>query len=82
MTDTPAHYPQALLTNAINRMLWSQSPPIMEFLNTARLDPAQRMMAAMGEVDDTIREQAGQIRDATIAAVANLQKLVVESGDS
>lgn len=79
MTDTPAHYPQALLTNAINRMLWSQSPPIMEFLKTARLDPAQRMMAVMGEVDDTVREEAGHIRDATIAAVANLQKMVEEN---
>lgn len=79
MTDTPAHYPQALLTNAINRMLWSQSPPITEFLKTARLDPAQRMMAVMGEVDDSVREEAGQIRDATIAAVSNLQKLVEEN---
>ena len=79
MTDTPGHYPQALLTNAINRMLWSQSPPIMEFLKTARLDPAQRLMAAMGEVDDNIREQAGQIRAATMAAVPNLQRLVEEN---
>jgi hypothetical protein len=79
MTDTPAHYPQALLANAMNRMLWSQNAAIVEFLKTARLDPAQRMMAVMGEVDENIREQAGQIRAATIAAVPNLQKLIAEN---
>jgi hypothetical protein len=79
MTDTPAHYPQALLANAVNRMLWSQSPPIMAFLKTARLDPAQRITAVMGEVDENIREQAVQIRDATIAAVPNLQKLIAQN---
>ncbi|MEH6592685.1 MAG: hypothetical protein V7746_20630 [Halioglobus sp.] len=79
MPDSPAHYPQALLANTINRMLWSQSPAITEFLKTSRLDPAQYMIAAMGEVDEHIREQAGQIRDATIAAVPNLQKLVEEN---
>ena len=79
MTDTPAHYPQAMLANAINRMLWSQSPPIMKFLKTARLDPAQRMISVMGEVDESVREQASQIRDVTIAAVPNLQKLAADN---
>ncbi|MEH6586210.1 MAG: NAD(P)/FAD-dependent oxidoreductase [Halioglobus sp.] len=79
MTDTPAHYPQAMLANAINRMLWSQSPPIMKFLKAARLDPAQRMISVMGEVDESVREQASQIRDVTIAAVPNLQKLAAEN---
>lgn len=79
MTDTPAHYPQALLANAENRMLWSQNEAITKFLQTARLGPAQRMMAVMGEVDEIIREQAGQIRDATIAAVPNLQKLIAKN---
>ncbi|MEP7766291.1 hypothetical protein ABKW33_20255, partial [Sanguibacter sp. 26GB23] len=39
MTDTPEHYPQAMLGNVMNRILWSQNPAIMNFLNTARLDP-------------------------------------------
>jgi|AntAceMinimDraft_5_1070358.scaffolds.fasta_scaffold05857_4 hypothetical protein len=79
MTDTPAHYPQALLANAINRMLWSQNAAVAAFLKTARLDPAQRMMAVMGEVNENTREQAGQIRAATIAAVPNLQKLIAQN---
>lgn len=79
MTDTPEHYPQAMLGNVMNRILWSQSPAIMNFLKTARLDPAQRMRSAMAGVSDSVRNDAGQIRDATIAAIPNLKKLVAEN---
>jgi hypothetical protein len=76
MTDTPGDYPQAMLGNVMNRMLWSQNPEIMNFLNTARLDPAQRMRNAMAEVSKNVQHEAAQIRDATVAAVPNLKKLV------
>ena len=46
----------------------------MGFLKTARLDPAARMRAVMADVSDQVRDDASQIRDATIAAVENLQK--------
>lgn len=78
MTDTPAHYPQAMLGNVINRMLWSQNPAIMDFLKTARLDPAQRMRRAMIDVSESVQHDAAQIRNATIAALPNLKKLVAK----
>jgi hypothetical protein len=79
MTDTPADYPQAMLGNVMNRMLWSKNPAIMNFLNTARLDPAQRMRSVMADVSESIQYDAGQIRDATIAALPNLKKLMAEN---
>jgi len=79
MTDTPADYPQAMLSNAMNRMLWAGNPAITNFLNTSRLDPAQRMKNAMADVNENIQHDAGQIRPATIAAIPNLKKLVAET---
>jgi hypothetical protein len=79
MTDTPADYPQAMLGNVINRMLWSKNPEITNFLNTARLDPAQRMRNAMTDVSESVLYDAGQIRNATIAALPNLKKLMAEN---
>jgi hypothetical protein len=79
MTDTPADYPQAMLGNVMNRMLWSKNPAIMSFLNTARLDPAQRIKSVMADVTEDVRHDAGQIRNATIAALPNLKKLMVEN---
>jgi hypothetical protein len=79
MTDTPGDYPQAMLGNVMNRMLWSKNPAIMSFLNSARLDPAQRMKHAMADVSENVRHDAGQIRNATIAALPNLQKLVAKN---
>lgn len=78
-TDTPADYPQVLLGNALNRLLWSQNEKVMGFLKTARLDPAARMRAVMADVSDQVRDDASQIRDATIAAVENLQKLSADN---
>jgi len=78
-TDTPAHYPQVLLSNALNRLLWSQNEKVTGFLKTARLDPAARTRAIMADVSNQVREEASQIRDATIAAVENLQKLSADS---
>lgn len=78
ITDTPAHYPQAILANAVNRMLWSRNEKITAFLNQARLDPAQRITAVIGELDGPTMAKAGQIREATMAAVPNLQKLVTQ----
>lgn len=78
ITAEPNDYPMALLGNAMNRMLWSQQEPILEFLGKARLDPGTRIMAAMGEADDATKAAAMKIRDATVAAVPNLQKLAVE----
>jgi hypothetical protein len=79
ITDTPAHYPQAMLANVMNRMLWAQNPAIMNFLKTARLDPAQRMKATMADVSESVQHDAGQIRSATIAALPNLQRLVAQN---
>ena len=79
ITDTPADYPEAMLGNVMNRMIWSQNPKIMSFLNNARLDPAQRMKAAMTEVSENVQQDAAQIRSATVAAMPNLQKLVAEN---
>jgi hypothetical protein len=79
MTDTTADYPQAMLGNVMNRMLWSQNPAIMNFLNTARLDPAQRMRNALGDVSENVRHDAGQIRSATMAALPNLKTLVAKN---
>ncbi|MFB1034523.1 MAG: hypothetical protein QMC38_04175 [Sinobacterium sp.] len=79
MTDTPADYPQAMLGNVMNRMLWSQNPAIIDFLNTARLDPAQRMRNAMADVSENVLHDAGQIRSATMAALPNLKVLVAKN---
>jgi hypothetical protein len=79
MTDTPADYPQAMLGNVMNRMLWSKNPAIMSFLNTARLDPAQRTRNAMADVSESVLYDAGQIRNATIAELPNLKKLMAEN---
>jgi hypothetical protein len=75
MTDTPGDYPQAMLGNVMNRMLWSKNSAIMNFLNSARLDPAQRMKNAMTDVSESVRYDAGQIRNATMAAFPNLKEL-------
>jgi hypothetical protein len=48
-------------------------------LNTARLDPAQRIKSVMADVTEDVRHDAGQIRNATIAALPNLKKLMVEN---
>ena len=82
MTDTPGDYPQAMLGNVMNRMLWSKNPAIMSFLNTARLDPAQRMKNAMADVNENVRYDAGQIRNATIAALPNLKELVAKNHEA
>ena len=37
------------------------------------------MRAVMADVSDQVREEASQIRDTTIAAVENLQKLSADS---
>lgn len=79
ITDTPAHYPQAILANMTNRMLWSKNNAIMNFLKTARLDPAQRMKTAMPYVSKNVQQDAAQIGSATIAALPNLKKLVAEN---
>ena len=79
ITDTPGDYPEALLGNAMNRMLWSKNAAIMSFLNTARLDPAQRMRNAMADVNENVRHDAGQIRNATIAALPNLKQLAAKN---
>lgn len=78
ITAEPGDYPAALLANAMNRMLWSQQQPIQDFLGKARLDPGTRIIAAMAEADDATRAAAMKIRDATVAAVPNLQKLAME----
>jgi hypothetical protein len=82
MTDTPGDYPQAMLGNVMNRMLWSKNPAIMNFLNTARLDPAQRMRSAMADVNENVQHDASQIRNATIAALPNLKKLVAKNQEA
>jgi hypothetical protein len=79
MTDTPADYPQAMLGNVMNRMLWSQNTAIMDFLNTARLDPAQRMRNVMADLSKNVLHDASQIRSATMAALPNLKALVAKN---
>ncbi|RDC60772.1 uncharacterized protein HME9302_01988 [Alteripontixanthobacter maritimus] len=78
ITATPGDYPAAMMGNAMNRMLWSQQKPIQDFLAKARLDPGTRIMAAMAGADDATKAAAMQIREATMAAVPNLQKLSLE----
>ncbi|WP_324828539.1 hypothetical protein [Qipengyuania zhejiangensis] len=77
ITDTVEHFPEALLVNATNRMLWSRSPALLEWLATNRLDPGARMMRDLGSAPAEIRGKAASIRDLTMAAVPNLQRLAL-----
>ena len=77
ITDTVEHYPEALLINATNRMLWARSPAIMDWLSTNRLDPGARMMRGLASASPDLQQGAAAIRDLTMAAVPNLQRLAI-----
>lgn len=77
ITDTVEHFPEALLINATNRMLWSRSPAILDWLSTNRLDPGARMMRELADAPPDILKSASAIRDLTMAAVPNLQRLAI-----
>ncbi len=79
ITDSPAHYPQALLNGAMNRMLWSQNDDLSGWLAKQRLDPGARIARVIGGADRETKEAAMRIREATIAAVPNLQKLALQA---
>ena len=79
ITDSPAHYPQALLNNAMNRMLWSQNEALSGWLAQQRLDPGARIARVIGGADAETKKAAMRIREATVAAVPNLQKLAMQA---
>ncbi len=77
ITDTVEHFPEALLINATNRMLWSGSKAVTRWLSDNRLDPGARMVKALAQASPEMQAAAKSIRGETVAAVPNLQKLVL-----
>ncbi|MGB3754620.1 MAG: NAD(P)-binding protein [Parerythrobacter sp.] len=77
ITDTVEHFPEALLINATNRMLWNGSTTVTGWLSDNRLDPGARMVKALASATPEMQAAAKSIRSATVAAVPNLQKLVL-----
>ncbi len=77
ITDTVEHFPEALLINATNRMLWSGNKAVTRWLADNRLDPGARMVKALAQASPDMQAAAKSIRGETVAAVPNLQKLVL-----
>ncbi|MXP15588.1 NAD(P)-binding protein [Altererythrobacter confluentis] len=72
--DSAHEYPIALLTTTMNRIRWSMSKPISDWLAKSRLDPAGPLIASLPKGDPRFA-LLGKVQDATRAALPNLHRL-------
>lgn len=72
--DSTLQYPLALLTTTMNRVRWSMSKPISDWLSTKRLDPTGPLIASLPAGDPRFA-LLGEVQEATRAAIPNLHRL-------
>ncbi len=72
-------YPVILAGTAMNRVRWTQSPAIMKWLESSRLNPGTRAVAEIQKTDPSRLAAVGGMQAAVMKAMPNLQRLVGEA---
>ncbi|WP_353216514.1 hypothetical protein [Sandarakinorhabdus sp.] len=77
LPDGIEDYPRASLVNMFNQGLWGQNPALSKWIHDCRLDGFGKTISAVRPDDTALIAILKQFGPAAMAAMANLQKLMV-----
>jgi hypothetical protein len=76
MTDTVQSWVVSQMENAKNQFAWSQHPEIKAWIASCHLDSFGRASREVDRTDPAVKAIYGRIREVSMPAFANMQKLV------
>jgi hypothetical protein len=76
LSDAVEDFPQATITDQMNRHHAARHPPLRAWLNASRLDGYAKLIAAVDPTDTARGALLPRLQAASKAAMANLPKLV------